>query len=477
MTTPERPGLRAKPPSPAPESVPGAVDRYFSLSTRGSTWRREIVAGASTFLALSYIVVVNPAVLGRAGIPHAAAFFATAAVGGLATMAMGLWARLPFAVAPGMEMNAMVAFSVVGTLAYTWPQALGMVFWSGIAMLAVSLLRLREAVINAIPPQMRSALAAAVGTFIGLVGLQIAHLVTTSHGRLSGLGDWTGPPAVSLYIGLTTALVLDALGARATAILCGIAAAAVYCALAGIRTQTLHDGIHGSGAALLRFDLTVVADPRAWSVVLVLFALDFFGSIAKVVGLSAHTPLQDGNGKVPGMRQALLVDAGATVAGSAVGSSSFVAFVESAVGIRAGARTGIAALVTGLLLLSCLFLGPLLAHIPVEATTGALVFVAVKMLTAPLPDRTNRPNRTNRQAPTDQPTPTGRPDPPDRLGPAVTATAVGVTLATLAIDQAMAAAFLVTTAAGLLGRRRPHPALWVTTTVLTASVLLQYLNL
>nr|WP_276209218.1 NCS2 family permease [Streptomyces harenosi] len=423
------------------------------MTERGSTWRREIAGGTSTFLALSYIVVVNPAVLGQGGIPPSAAFFATAAVGGLATVAMGVWARLPFAVAPGMEMNAMIAFSVVGTLAYTWPEALGMVFWSGIAMLAVSLLRLREAVINAIPAQMRSALAAAVGVFVALVGLQIAHLVTTSGGRLSGLGDWTAPPALALYTGLAVALVLDALGARAGAVLGGIAAAALYCAFAGITTEAVHDGVHGSGAALFRFDLTVLADPRAWSIVLVLFALDFFGSIAKVVGLSARTPLQDGDGQVPGMRQALLVDAGATVAGSAAGSSSFVAFVESAVGIRAGARTGIAAVVTGLLLFSCLFLGPFLAHVPVEATTGALVFVAVKMLTAP------------------------RPGGADRLGAAVTVTAVGVTLVTLAIDQAMAAAFVVSTAASVLGRRRPPPALWVTTLVLTASVLLQYLNL
>ncbi|WP_336048027.1 NCS2 family permease [Streptomyces sp. CA2R101] len=453
MTPPDRPGLRPRPVSAHPGSGHGAVDRYFRLSARGSTWRREIFAGLSTFLALSYIVVVNPAVLSQGGIPHAAAFFATAAVGGLATMIMGLWARLPFAVAPGMEMNAMIAFSVVGTLSYTWPEALGMVFWSGIAMLAVSLLRLREAVINAIPPQMRSALAAAVGTFIGLIGVQIGHLVTTSDGRLSGLGDWTGPPAIALYTGLAVALALDALGARAAAVLGGIAAAALYCAFAGISTEAVHDGVHGSGAALLRFDLTVISDPRAWSIILVLFALDFFGSIAKVVGLSARTPLTDGDGQVPGMRQALLVDAGATVAGSAAGSSSFVAFVESAVGIRAGARTGIAAIVTGLLLFSCLFLGPLLAHVPVEATTGALVFVAVKMLTAP------------------------RSSGGDRLGLAVTATAVGVTIVTLAIDQAMAAAFLVTTAASVLRRRRPHPALWVTTLVLTASVLLHYLHL
>jgi AGZA family xanthine/uracil permease-like MFS transporter len=270
---------------------------------------------------------------------------------------------------------------------------------------------------------------------------------------VSGLGDWSGPPAIALYTGLAVALVLDAVGARAAAVLGGIAAAALYCAFAGIRTEAVHDGVHGVGAALLRFDLTVIADPRAWSIVLVLFALDFFGSIAKVVGLSARTPLQDGNGQVPGMRQALFADAGANAAGSAAGSSSFVAFVESAVGIRAGARTGIEAIVTGLLLFSWLFSGPLLAHVPVEATTGALVFVAAKMLSAP------------------------RPGGADRLGLAVMVTAVAVTIATLAIDQAMAAAFIVSTAASALNRRRPHPALWVTTSVLTASVLLQYLNL
>lgn len=451
MITPEGSGRSAELLRPEPAAGHGAVDRYFSLSARGSTWRREILAGASTFLALSYIVIVNPAILGQGGIPHAAAFFATAAVGGLATIAMGLWARLPFAVAPGMEMNAMIAFSVVGTLAYTWPQALGMVFWSGVAMLAVSLLRLREIVINAIPPQLRSALAAAVGAFIGLVGLQIAHLVRTSDGRLSGLGDWTAAPAVAMYIGLGVTLLLDALGARAAAVLGGIASAALYCAVADIQTGAVHNGVHGSGAALFRFDLGVIADPRAWSVILVLFALDFFGSIAKVVGLSAHTPLQDDRGQVPGMRQALLVDA-ATVAGSATGSSSFVAFVESAVGIRAGARTGIAAVVTGLLLFSCLFLGPVLVHVPVEATTGALVFVAVKMLIA------------------------RRPHGADRLDLTVAATAVAVTVATLAIDQAMAAAFVVCVVAIVISRRRPHPALWVTALVLIASVVLQYLN-
>ncbi|MFD8599287.1 solute carrier family 23 protein [Kitasatospora sp. NPDC059646] len=438
-----------------PVTGPAAVlDRHFGLTARGTTWRREALAGASTFLALSYIVIVNPAVLAQAGIPRTAAFLATAAVGGLATVAMGLWARLPFAVAPGMEMNSVIAFSVVGTLAYSWQQALGMVFWSGVAMLVVSLLRVREAVIDAIPAELRSALAGAVAVFIALIGLQIGHLLRTSDGHLAGVGDWTGAPALALGAGLAASLLVDRFGgrARAVAVPAGILVSAVVCTVGGVRAADPGHGLDGGAAALFRLDLAVVADPRAWGVILVLFALDFFGSIAKVVGLTAHTPLQDGAGKVPGMRQALLIDAGATVAGSAVGSSSFVAFVESAVGIRAGARSGLSSVTTGLLLLLCLFFAPFLAHLPVEATAGALVFVAVRMLAALRPARG------------------------DRLTLAAVAVAAAVTVATLAIDQAMAAAFATSAVLRAAGRRPVHPALWITTLVLAASVLLQYLQ-
>ncbi|MGA4845755.1 solute carrier family 23 protein [Streptomyces sp. G5(2025)] len=430
----------------------GAVDRYFSLTARGSTWRREVLAGASTFMALSYIVVVNPAVLAQGGIPRSAAFVATAVIGGLATVAMGLWARLPFAVAPGMEMNTIVAVSVVGLLGYTWPQALGMVFWSGVAMLVVSAMRLRQAVIDAIPAEAKPALTAAVGVFIGLVGLQIAGVLRSSDGHLSGFGDLASPHAWAAYLGLGTALLVDRLGGRSVAALAGIAVAALHLTVQG---EAEGPGRFDPGdglAALFRFDLGVITDARAWSVILVLFALDFFGSIAKVVGLSNRTPLQDGEGGVPGMRQALFTDAGATVAGSAAGSSSFVVFVESAVGIRAGARTGIAAVVTGVLLLTCLVLGPVLTYIPVTATTGTLLFVAVKMVTG------------------------SRPREERGLHWAVTGTAVAATVATLAIDQAMAAAFLVCLVADVTARRRPHPVLLVTTALLTGSIIVQYLS-
>lgn len=199
-----------------------------------------------------------------------------------------------------------------------------------------------------------------MGIFIGLIGLQIAGVVRTSDGRLSGFGDATSPSALAAYIGLGTALVLDRLGGRSFAALGGMGVAALYLAGRGVISDAGRFDKSAGLSALFHFDLGIVTDPRAWSVVLVLFALDFFGSIAKVVGLSNDNPLLDGAGRVPGMRQALLTDSGATMAGSAVGSSSFVVFVESAVSVRAGARTGIAAVVTGVLLLACLVLGPVL---------------------------------------------------------------------------------------------------------------------
>jgi AGZA family xanthine/uracil permease-like MFS transporter len=438
---------------PGPESAApiSRYDRYFSLTARGSNLRREITAGVSTFLALSYIVVVNPAILGQAGIPPAAALLATALVGGLATIAMGVFARLPFAVAPGMEMNALVAVSVVGILGYTWQQALGMVFWSGVAMLVVSAFKLRQVVIDAIPGRARAALTAAVAVFIGLVGLQISGVLTSSDGHISGTGSLTSPGAWALYLGLATALAVDRLRWRAGAVIASVVVAALYCRLADVLSPSTGSA-DGSWAALFRFDLAVALRPSAWSIILVLFALDFFGSIAKVVALTSGTPIQQ-DGSVPGMPQALLADASATMVGSSVGSSSFIVYVESAVGIRAGARTGIAAITTGLLLLCCLVLGPVLTYVPTQAVTGTLVFVALKMITHGVP----------------------RDSDPATL--VVIATTMAVTLATLAIDQAMALAFALCVGIEVLRRRRPHPALVVATLLLFASAVLQRLQL
>lgn len=425
-------------------------DRYFGLTARGSSLTTELLGGVSTFLALSYIVVVNPAILAEGGIPQQAAFFATVVVAGLATLAMGLWARLPFAVAPGMEMNALVAFSVIAVLGFSWQQALGLVFWSGVAMVVVTLLRLRQAVIDAIPANMRVGLATAVGVFIGLIGLQISGIVTAEGGRLTGVGSFTSPTAIACYFGLAVALVADRLKLR-VAVLASIAAASGYAAYVGLTKPTGGGDAGGWFDAMFAIDLGAIADPKAWSVVLILFALDFFGSVAKVLGLSARTSIV-ADGQVPRMRHALLVDGTATTVGAVAGSTSYVAYVESAVGIRAGARTGIASTVTGLLLIACLVATPVLTYIPVQATTGALLFVAVKML----------------------PTPTEVRIMPG-LDVATLAAMAIVTVATSAIDQAMLVGFLLQLGACAAWRVRPNLVMAVTTALLTLSVALQYL--
>jgi AGZA family xanthine/uracil permease-like MFS transporter len=442
--------VRAAPPTT--RRITARVDDFFHVSERGSTTRREIIAGVSTFLALSYIVVVNPAILGQAGIPHESAFFATALVSGLATICMGVVARLPFAVAPGMEMNALVAVSVIGTLGYSWHQALGMVFWSGIAMLVVSAFRLRQMVIDAIPQAARLALTAAVATFIGLVGLEISGVALTHGGHLSAVGSLTSPAARAMYIGLAVTLVADRVARiKVAAVVAGVAAAALYCWMAGVKSTAPHSGA-GATAALGKFDVGIILHPSAWSIIVVLFALDFFGSIAKVVALTAGTPIQR-DGRVPGMPQALLTDAGATVVGSGVGSSSFIVYVESAVGIRAGARTGIAAITTGALLLCTLVLGPALTYVPTQAVTGTLVFVAIKMFMTGIP-RTTRATTWG-----------------------IVAATTAVTIVTLAIDKAMTVALVACLIGDAVARRRPHPALIVAAALLCVTTALQYWRL
>ncbi|MGX7826347.1 solute carrier family 23 protein [Actinokineospora sp. 24-640] len=420
----------------------GRLDTAFGLAERGTTARTEVLGGVSTFLAMSYIVLVNPAVLAQGGIPWGAAFTATALIAGLATIAMGLWARLPFAVAPGMEINALVVFSVIGVHGFTWQQALGLVLCSGGLMAAVTAMGWRAAAIAAIPGPVRTGLVACVGIFIGLVGLQVSGLIG---------GDWPGvlasPGAIALYLGFGVSWLLRAIRFRA-AVLVGIAVAAGYCAIVGLRADPPRAG--DATAGLFALDLTAFAQPAAWGVVLMLFAIDFFGSVAKLVGLSCGTPIQR-NGEVPGMGRALQVDSVATMGGAVVGSTSFVTFVESGVGIRAGARTGLASVVTGVLLLACLVLAPALTWVPAVAASGALLHVALTTL----------PRPAELQA-------------AGAEAVLVVVVMAVVTMITFALDQALLAGLVVHLVAGAVRGQRPAVPALVVSGLLAASTAMQY---
>lgn len=423
------------------------LEAHFELRERGSSVRTEVLGGLSTFLAMSYIVLVNPVILAKGGIPWEAAFLATAVVSGLATLAMGLWARLPFAVGPGMEINALVVLSVIDGAGFTWQQALGLVFWSGVLMVAVTGFGWRSRVIDAIPAEVRSGLLLSVGVFIAVVGLKVSGLLDGSQPWPRALGSHD---AIALYLGLGVTVVLSLLRVR-VATLIGILTAAVYLLATGLRPAA--PAAADSASALFSLDLGAIARPSAWGLLLVLFALDFFGSTAKVIGLSARTSIQRA-GEVPRLRQALYVDSAATLSGAVMGSTSFVTFVESGVGIRAGARTGLAAVTTGLLLLLCAVFTPIAGWIPASAAAGALLFVAIGTL----------PSRAEVRA-------TGW------VTLLISVVMAAVTAVTAALDQALLAGLILYLLAGLVRRDRagrPHPVLVVVIVLLAASVTLQY---
>ncbi len=358
-----------------------ALDRFFEISSSGSNIRTEILAGVSTFLSLSYIFIVNPAILAEAGMSKSAVLFATIVVSALATLAMGFWARLPFVLAPGLEMNAYVAFIAVQALGFSWQEGLGMVFWSGILFMALTVFKVREQIIRAIPTPMKSALSLSVGVFLMLIATNLTGILRFEGIEVKGLGDLASPKALALYGGLALIIVFNRLRLRA-AVLLSIVIVSIFCNWAGI-TDNAEPAAIGSGmfSAIGAFDLSVILKPTALSGILILFLVDFYGSIAKFIGLTLNTSITRGDDhEVPRVREALSIDGTATIFGSFLGTSSVTTFVESGVGIAAGGRTGLTAVTCGILMLLSFMAVPVLAFIPVVATTGALVFVGWKMI-------------------------------------------------------------------------------------------------
>lgn len=356
------------------------IDNYFGITRLGSSFKIEIFAGVSTFLALSYIFVVNPAILSAAGIDRSVAFFATILGSVLATLIMGLWARLPFAVAPGLEMDAYVAYVVVGVLGFTWQGALGAVFWSGVLTVLLSFTSLRVNIVKAIPNTLKSGLAAAVGIFLLLIALKVSGVLAYDGIKIQGIGFLTSPEAIIFYAGLILVLVLKYFKVKG-AVLLSIIGASVVAHILGNLTPI--EPIRLSKemfSGVFALDWHVIFNPKIWSVILVLFILDFYGSIAKFIGLTRNTPIVDANGELPRMKEGLIVDGGGTVIGSMTGTSSLITFVESAVGIGEGGRTGLVAVVIAILMSLFLLIIPLVNWIPVAATTGALFFVGLTLL-------------------------------------------------------------------------------------------------
>ncbi len=355
------------------------IREYFEFAKHKTNFRTEILAGVSTFLALSYIFVVNPSILGEAGMNKSMVLFATIVVSFLATFLMGLWAKKPFVLAPGMEMNAYVAFFVILGLGFTWQQALGAVFWSGILFMILTLTGVRKKIIQAIPDKMKSGLALSVGVFLMLIALRLAGILVYEGVIIQGIGVLFSPMAYVLYFGLAVVLILRKLKVRGSVLISII--------LASVLAHFL--GLGDAGGAIeiskemlggvLALDFGVILNPKILTVILVLFIVDFYGSVAKFIGLTRNTSIVRKDGTLPKMQETLSVDGIATIAGAGLGTTSLTTYVESGVGIAEGGRTGFTAIVCSILMLGFLALTPLVNLVPLIATTGALFWVGIHL--------------------------------------------------------------------------------------------------
>jgi AGZA family xanthine/uracil permease-like MFS transporter len=374
-----------------------ALISYFGIDERGSSVRTEVIGGITTFMTMAYILFVNPAILGAAGLEFPQVLTVTALVAGVMTILMGVVGKYPFAIAPGLGLNAVVAFTLVGAQGLTAAEAMGVIVTEGIVITILVLTGVREAVLNAIPMVLKKAIGVGIGLFIAIIGFVNAGF-TVAGGAIITRGETGSGPIGIFVIGLILALVLLARRVKG-ALLIAIVATTV----GGIVVNELFmaGSLWAESPGVGLFPNEVVAAPDfallgdfsfgywaklgALGAILAVFTLmlaDFFDTVGTAVGLADEAGFLDAEGRLPGMNRVLLVDSLAAVAGGAGSASSATTYIESAAGISEGAKTGLASVVTGVLFLLALFISPLAGIIPPQATAAALVVVGFLMISA-----------------------------------------------------------------------------------------------
>jgi AGZA family xanthine/uracil permease-like MFS transporter len=355
------------------------LERFFKLSEHGTTVRTELIAGVTTFLTMSYIIFVNPDILSTTGMDRDAVFVATCLAAALGSIIMALVANWPIGMAPGMGLNAFFAFTVVAALGFTWQQALGAVFISGIIFVLLTVTGVRRWLIDGIPHSLRSAIAAGIGLFLAIIALKGAGIVVDNPATLVGLGDLKATGPLLAIFGFFVIAVLDALKVRG-AILIGILAVTVLSWIFGVSE---FKGVVSMPPSILptfmQLDIVGALHGGLISVILVFVLVEVFDATGTLIGVAKRANLVE-EGKPNNLSRALLADSAAIVAGSMMGTSSTTAYVESASGVQAGGRTGLTALAIAVLFLAALFISPLAASVPTYATAPALLYVAGLMM-------------------------------------------------------------------------------------------------
>lgn len=355
------------------------LDRLFKLQEHGTSVRTEILAGITTFLTMSYIIFVNPDILSSTGMDRDAVFVATCLAAAVGTLIMAFLANWPIGMAPGMGLNAFFAFTVVGAMGYTWQQALGAVFISGVIFVILTVTGVRSWLIDGIPKSLRSAIAAGIGLFLAIIALGSSGIVVANPATKIALGDLTSAPVLFAILGFFIIAALDALKVRG-AILIGIL---VITALSMLTGTTQFAGVFSAPPSLaptfMQLDILGALHTGFVHVILVLVLVEVFDATGTMIGVASRARLIE-PGKPNRLGKALLADSSAIVAGSFLGTSSTTAYIESAAGVQAGGRTGLTALTVAVLFLLALFLSPLAGSVPAFATAPALLYVAGLML-------------------------------------------------------------------------------------------------
>jgi len=363
----------------------GFLERTFKLNENKTDVKTEILAGITTFMTMAYILAVNPGMLEAAGMDAGGVFTATALSAAIATLIMAFYANYPFVLAPGMGLNAFFAFTVCGIMGYSWQFALTAVFLEGIIFIIMSFFNIREAIVNAIPMNLKNAVSAGIGLFIAFIGFQGAGIIVGDPATLVKLGDLTGPTALVAILGIIITGILLHKRVKG-AILIGILASTIIGIPFGVTTLPNSFFSLPPSLAPVAFKLNF-NEIFSLDMVIVLFTflfVDLFDTIGTLVGVSSKAKMLDENGNLPKVKQALLADAIGTTVGALMGTSTVTTYVESASGVSEGGRTGLTAFTSAILFLLALFIAPVFGMIPGAATAPALILVGLAMMSSVL---------------------------------------------------------------------------------------------
>jgi AGZA family xanthine/uracil permease-like MFS transporter len=355
------------------------LNKYFQIEAAGSTVKREVLAGVTTFLTMAYIIFVNPSILQNAGMDFGAVFMATCLAAAFGSAFMGLYANYPIALAPGMGLNAYFTFGVVKGMGYTWEVALGAVFISGLLFLLISIVKLREILVNAIPMSMKLGIAAGIGLFLAIIALQNAKIVVAHPATLVTIGDLKSLPVVLATFGFVLIAALSARKITGAIIISILVVTALAVILGLAEFKGVASAPPSMAPTFLKMDLAGAINVGLWTIIFVFLFVDLFDNTGTLIGVAHRGGFLDKEGRMPRIGRALIVDSTSASVGAALGTSTTTSYIESAAGVDAGGRTGLTAVVVALCFLLATFFAPLAGTVPAFATAPALLYVACLM--------------------------------------------------------------------------------------------------